>query len=805
MDIRESLPSGTLLDGSYRIIRVVGSGGFGITYEAEDVNLGTSVAVKEYYPFDFGDRELASVRPKSLRHQQAFDWGRSNFLREARTLARFEHMSIVRVLRVFEANSTAYMVMRFERGQSLEGWLKGLARQPTQEELDRIIAPLLDALEMLHAADFLHRDIAPDNIIVRPDGTPVLLDFGAARHAVAEVSKVLTGIVKEGYSPLEQYSSDGRGQGPWTDIYALGGTFYRAIAGEAPHSASLRFDDDHMPSALEVGKDRFRPSFLAAIDASLKVRSAERLRSIPELRRRLFAPDERRSASPVAARISQHTVTATRKLSQLTQSADDLNQTQQWLVAIGGFAVVTAALMFAGYKFLDYQPRATRPADVVRPEAPDPAKERLEQEARKRREEELARQKAAAEAEQRQREDARKWAEEQERERQRAQAAEVERRRKAALEAEQAAKRKAADDAMARVAEAASHLERGKALVASGDHAGAISELDRAIQLNPKLGAAYWQRGIAYANRGDHDQAIKDYDEAISADPQAEAYYARALSLAVKRDFERAIADLDKAIGLNPKMAPAYWQRGIVRANKGDHVQAIADYDEAIRLDPNLARAYLSRGNSYELRDDVERARADYDEAIRKDPQLSEAYYARGFLFSVRGELNRAIADYDAALRINPELASAYWRRGTAHSMKTEYDLAIKDFNDAIRLTPQLAAAYWQRGVAYANKGDATRALADYNEAIRLDQWFARVYLDRGILYASKGDHTKAIADYDEAIRLDAELAGAYYARGNSYAKKGNRTRALEDYRKTLQLDPNHQEARRELQGTRAR
>src|SRR5690349_8146492 len=160
-----------------------------------------------------------SVRPKSDRHAKTFQWGRSSFLEEARTLARFEHPSIVRVTRVFEANSTAYMVMRFERGRSFEGWLQQLGRRPTQEELDRIVAPLLDALRIMHAANFLHRDIAPDNIVVRADGSPVLLDFGAARRAVAEVSRALTGIVKAGYSPLEQYSSDGRLQGPWTDFY----------------------------------------------------------------------------------------------------------------------------------------------------------------------------------------------------------------------------------------------------------------------------------------------------------------------------------------------------------------------------------------------------------------------------------------------------------------------------------------------------------------------------------------------------------------------------------------------------------
>jgi len=306
LDSRLGLPENTILDGGYRIARVVGSGGFGITYEAEDVNLATRVAIKEYYPFDFGDRDATmSVRPRSDRHKSTFDWGRSNFLLEARTLARFEHPSIVRVSRVFEANSTAYMVMRFEHGKNLEAWLKALGRPPTQDELDRIAAPLLDALEMMHAQNFLHRDIAPDNIIVRPDGTPVLLDFGTARRAVAEKSRALTGIVKAGYSPQEQYASDSRLQGPWSDLYAFGGTLYRAVTGRAPEEATLRFDEDRMPSATKAAKGSYRRGFLAAIDSCLKVRHSERPRSVAQLRPLLLGQGQ--AAMPLTERLVEKT------------------------------------------------------------------------------------------------------------------------------------------------------------------------------------------------------------------------------------------------------------------------------------------------------------------------------------------------------------------------------------------------------------------------------------------------------------------------------------------------------------------
>jgi tRNA A-37 threonylcarbamoyl transferase component Bud32 len=299
VDTRLILAPDTVLDSSYRILRVVGSGGFGITYEAEDIKLGTLTAIKEYYPADFADRDATmSVRPKSERHKLTFERGRSNFLQEARTLARFEHPSIVRVRRVFEANATAYMVMRLERGENFELWLQRLGRLPTQAELDRIAGSLLDALELMHAENFLHRDIAPDNIIVRGDGTPVLVDFGSARRTVAEMSRTLTGIVKAGYSPHEQYSSDSRAQGPWSDLYALGGTLYRAVAGRPPEEAALRIDSDQMQPAADAAKGRYRASFLAAIDACLRVRHSERPRSVAQLRPLLL---EGEMAQPIAS------------------------------------------------------------------------------------------------------------------------------------------------------------------------------------------------------------------------------------------------------------------------------------------------------------------------------------------------------------------------------------------------------------------------------------------------------------------------------------------------------------------------
>jgi serine/threonine protein kinase len=289
MDDRQALQIGTVVDGKYRIERILESGGFGIVYEALDIELDTLVVLKELFPYQLAVRDSAlGVRPRSESDRDNLYRLGSSFLREARTLNRFEHPAMPRILAVFEAHGTAYMVMKYETGPSLESWLAELGREPLQEELDRLVAPLVSLLEEMHNESFLHRDIAPANIIVRSDGGPVLLNFGAARRFKGEQSGSLTVVVRKGYSPPEQYAADGRSQGPWTDIYALGATLYRCIAGAAPEEASQRVIEDCLVSAVERGGDRYRAGFLAAIDAAMSMRPAARPLSIAEWRAMLL-------------------------------------------------------------------------------------------------------------------------------------------------------------------------------------------------------------------------------------------------------------------------------------------------------------------------------------------------------------------------------------------------------------------------------------------------------------------------------------------------------------------------------------
>lgn len=271
------LPAGTQLHG-YEILSVLGQGGFGITYRARHATLGREVAIKEYLPHDLALRRgPVSVMPRSTSMAEDFKWIRDRFLEEARTLVRLEDVpGIVRVLDLFEANGTAYSVMALVRGETLERRLekKGPLSPAT---VDHMLWPLLDGLEQVHAVGFVHRDIKPANIILDAADRPTLIDFGAARMAMANRS-TMTAMYTPSFAAPEQFAS--AKQGPWTDIYGLAATLYASIAGEKPPSAMDRSLDDAYEPLARRALAGFPPALLAGIDAGMKLRPAERPQSI---------------------------------------------------------------------------------------------------------------------------------------------------------------------------------------------------------------------------------------------------------------------------------------------------------------------------------------------------------------------------------------------------------------------------------------------------------------------------------------------------------------------------------------------
>ena len=295
---RLALGPGTALQ-EYKIEWTLGVGGFGVTYLAIDSNLEMQVAIKEYFPSDLVRRTSdGGVQVKQKEDEEAFLEGRDKFLIECRTLAKFNHPNVVRVSRFFQMNDTAYMVMAYESGASFKDWLT--KRDSINEtQLLKMFMPLLDGLEAVHKAGYLHRDIKPANIFVREDDSMVLLDFGAARHAIGNKSRSLTTIVTPGYAPFEQYHSHGK-QGPWTDLYAVGGVLYWIVTGNKPVEAPARIKTDGMVPAAKMGVGKFTPSMLAAIDWALMPDENKRPKSIEEFKRALTA------AVPVATPAASH-------------------------------------------------------------------------------------------------------------------------------------------------------------------------------------------------------------------------------------------------------------------------------------------------------------------------------------------------------------------------------------------------------------------------------------------------------------------------------------------------------------------
>jgi serine/threonine protein kinase len=283
---RNALPHGHVLRG-YVIRSVIGQGGFGITYKADDTDFNQTVAIKEFLPAELAFRdEQNTVRPSTREQQETYDWGLERFLNEARMLENFRHPNVIKVHEVFTLNNTAYMVMEYAQGKDLLSLLfKGKFRD--EASLKALTLPLLDGLEHVHRAGFIHRDIKPANIYIRKEG-PVLLDFGSARQAVNTQRRTMTSLVTPGFAPYEQHDNDGSRQGPWTDVYAFGATLYYAITQRAPVDAIIRshaylnHEDDPYEPLVKIAGREFSLNFLRAVDTALRFREADRPQSARE-------------------------------------------------------------------------------------------------------------------------------------------------------------------------------------------------------------------------------------------------------------------------------------------------------------------------------------------------------------------------------------------------------------------------------------------------------------------------------------------------------------------------------------------
>lgn len=290
MDERQPLPPGTMID-SIRVDDIVTSGGFGLTYWGEDTRLERIVFVKEYFPLGAAKRGIGrqiEARPEGM---PVFKWGRQRCLEEARILGRLTHHGFPRVMSFQEANGTAYTILAAVEGGTLEAALGAQPAPLPDDDVRALLSQILDAVELLHAEGIVHRDLAPDNIMLTIAGDPVLTDLFCA-HRIGHPMNPDWPIAKPGYSPIEQYSYDFSRLGPWSDIYAIGALFYRITTGIPPVPSIQRVDPHRADGAVDqliplarAALARYSTGLTMTIEHALAIEPQDRPASIQELRR----------------------------------------------------------------------------------------------------------------------------------------------------------------------------------------------------------------------------------------------------------------------------------------------------------------------------------------------------------------------------------------------------------------------------------------------------------------------------------------------------------------------------------------
>ncbi|MGI9386804.1 MAG: serine/threonine protein kinase, partial [Methyloligellaceae bacterium] len=296
-----ALPAGTSLSDDYRVDAILGVGATSITYLATELSLGRTVAIKEFFPKAFAIRHPSNqVLPKSPSLAGDYQRVLDRFIQQARAHANFDHNAIVRVHRTIRANDTGYAVLQFEEGLNFYDWLARLGRPPSQPELFALIMPVLDALDLIHRHKAPHGGIAPDKIIIRQDGGPVLIDFCSAGAAEMNGEKKDITFIKHGFSPVEQYVAMSEAHGPWTDIYAVGATLYLAVTGNQPTDAPRRVTGNQLVPAAQIAVDGYCPRFLRAIDHAMELPPSDRPRTVNEWRCEILTADFRASSPRIA-------------------------------------------------------------------------------------------------------------------------------------------------------------------------------------------------------------------------------------------------------------------------------------------------------------------------------------------------------------------------------------------------------------------------------------------------------------------------------------------------------------------------
>ncbi len=607
-----ALPPDTML-AEYCLEKMLGKGGFGLTYLAEDTHLGRKVAVKELLPDGIAMRaDGTTVVAQTEDLEETFAWASDRFLEEARTLARLSHPNVVKVIRYLKANGTVYMVMDFIQGRPLDQVVKAHGGPLPEKQVKSIFFSLLEGIDYVHRQGILHRDIKPGNILITPEGTPVLIDFGSARENLGRTVS-LTSLVSFGYSPMEQIMTNGR-QGPWTDIHALAGTAIFMMTGRTPKSAIERSHETEPKGwlARQLAQQADAP-FLRALEKGFRLKLKDRPQSVDEWQRLFVVAPER----PIDGKPAP-------------------NFWQRHILALGtaGFLLLLIILFI-------FRPQPTPHFETIVSPAPTtnvpPVVSSLPKNnpSNSLSAPDYFAKGLAAHAD--------------------------------GNNAQAVSEYSEAIELNPLYTEA--YLKRGEAYAAQGNYGSAITDYGKVLQLDPKNASAYAQRGFAYYAKGAYDPAITDYAQSIALGSAAAVnYYNLGLAYYEKGSDSQALANCEQATQIDPNLSEAYTSAAWVLATSSD--SSVRDGNKAVqyalkggsldawkqrrRLDV-LASAYAEAG--------------DFDNAVRwesdylKTPNLTAALLSDGQnrlkLFQAHQAYHRAATNPIPTFQASPELIKA--------------------------------------------------------------------------------------------------------------------------------------------------
>lgn len=711
----------------YLVLQQVGQGGMGAVYEAQDLDLGRRVALKIL-------RE-GTAKPTLIKRLH----------REAAIAAQLHHPNIVGIHEVgmiTEPSSGAlhYIAMDFVEGGRTLADLLGRHGSGTRPHLLGLLEEVARAVAYAHSKGIIHRDLKPANILLDSEGRAVLTDFGLARaesiHEKLTASQAVMGTPH--YMAPEQLRGRPKEIGKHTDIYALGVILYEVLTGHTPFSGltnvaifqKILHEEPIPPSCLgrAVGRD-LDMICLKALEKDPARRYVSALAFAEDLKR--F-----RSGEPILARPPSVLYQLRKRLIK--------HRTVLTSAVVAAAGVLLLALVVVGpwqkarafdrhreraeHAFADGEwEQALLASEQALALRPDGSLRKMADRCRQ----EMASQKAEL-----------------------------------ARYIDQAALKYRQGDPAGALADLSKAIElepreeiayasRAKVRLESGDVDGSLEDCEKAIALSPKYARVYNLRGAARHRKGDIQGAIRDWSTAVQLDPQdAEAHYNKAAALSATGHFAEAFREFDQALRIEPRDVDALSQRGMIYFRQGKLEEAIADFTTAIQINPSSPFAYVNRGNARYIQGNLDAALADLDQAIRLDSTIAKAFAARGLVHEARGAREAAIADFDQAFQLDPALTENLVNRGTMKARKGDLEGALADLSEAVRIKPNLPVAHYNRGYARLLLKDFSGAITDYTEALRLDPTSVDAFADRGRALEALGDRAGALSDYTKAVEL---------------------------------------------------